>query len=190
VGVREPDSAHDGFRHLLTDRLELRAFSVDDLDEVYRLMSDPRVWRHFPAGMHTSPRQSAAQLSREEGGWDLDGLGYWTAWLRDADGTFAGVGGCRRHATTIWNLYYRIRPELQGNGYATELARAAIEAARVVDPALPVVASVLGHNAGSRAVATAVGLRPVVQREEAAGLRLLYCDRHVETAVLERLLGG
>ena len=179
--------AHGGFRRLPTDRLELRALSMADLDDVYGLMSDPRVWQHLPSGVHTSPDQTSAQLSREERGWELDGLGYWSARLRDGEGTFAGVGGCRLHATVAWNLYYRIRPELQGNGYATELSRAALGAAHAVDPSLPVVASVLAQNVASRAVATAVGMRLVWQGREHAGLRLLFCDRDADPALLGAL---
>ena len=176
-------------RHLLTERLELRALGRADLHDVYGLMSDPRVWEHFPSGVHTSPDQTAAQLSREERGWDLDGLGYWSVHLRD-DGTFAGVGGCRRYRTAAWNLYYRIRPELQRKGYATELARAGLAAASAVDPELPIVASVLAHNAASRAVATAVGLHLVWQVDEPAGRRLLFCDRDIDPAVLGALHAG
>lgn len=174
-----PVPAAGDFRHHFTDRLELRPFSSDDLDEVYALMSDPRVWEHLPAGVHTSRRRTAVQLSREEQGWELDGLGYWTARLRE-DGTFAGVGGCRLVNTAVWNLYYRIRPELQSKGYATELARAALAAARAIDASLPIVASVFEHNAASRAVAAAVGLRLVSQVTGQAGIRLLYCDRDVD----------
>jgi RimJ/RimL family protein N-acetyltransferase len=174
-------------------------------------MADPRVWRHFPSGVHTSPDRTAEQLAREERSWELDGLGYWSVrlrgrvslrgreslrgrdslWGRDAlrgrDSTFAGVGGCRLYATAAWNLYYRIRPELQGNGYATELATAAIGAARMVDPGPPIVASVLAHNAASRAVATKVGLRLVWEGTEPAGRRLLFCDRDIDPAALAAL---
>jgi RimJ/RimL family protein N-acetyltransferase len=183
-----PDAAH---RRVLTERLELRAMSMADLDEVYALMSDPRVWQHRPTGVHRNPDQTAGQLTREARGWELDGLAYWSARLRDG-GVFAGVGGCRLHATAAWNLYYRIRPELQGNGYASELARAAIAAARAVDPTIPIVASVLEHNLASRAVATGAGLRLEWQGMETDGpsagaLRLLFCDREADAALLEAL---
>jgi RimJ/RimL family protein N-acetyltransferase len=161
-----------------------------DLNDAFALMSDPRVWRHHPSGVHTTRDRTAGQLAREALGWELDGLGYWSARLRDDEGTFAGVGGCRLHATAGWNLYYRMRPELQGNGYATELARAALGAAREVDPTLPVVAAVLDHNAPSRAVAAAVGLHEVWRGNERAGLRLLFCDREAEPAVLDAFRAG
>lgn len=159
-----------------------------DLDELYALMSDPRVWHHFPEGVHTSTDQTSVQLVREERRWELDGLGYWSARLR-SDGSFAGAGGCRLYATAAWNLYYRIRPELQRHGYATELARAAIAAARAIDPARPVIASVLAHNSASRAVASAVGLDLVWEGDDPSGRRLLFSDRPIDDDVFEMLQG-
>lgn len=190
MGSSSSSPQDEGFRHLLTERLELRALSMADMDEVHVLMSDLRVWQHLPSGVHTTPDQTARQLAREELGWELDGLAYWSARLRDGDATFTGVGGCRLHVTAAWNLYYRIRPELQGSGYATELARAALGAARAVDPGIPIVASVLAHNTASRAVATALGLRLVWEGTESTGRRLLFSDRDATPEVLQALHVG
>lgn len=170
------------FRRAQTERLELRAVEAGDLDDLYALLSDPRVWTHLPTEVHTDRARTAAQVARYAAAWDLDGLGYWTAWLKD--GSFAGIGGCSLRGGPVWNLYYRIRPELQGNGYATELARAASAAAETADPGLPIVASVLAHNAASAAVAQASGLRLVWQGRDRGGpaagaLRLLFADREI-----------
>jgi RimJ/RimL family protein N-acetyltransferase len=176
----------EGFRRVFTERLDLRALTLGDLGEVHALMSDPRVWTHFPPGVHTDPGETAQLLEREELGWELDGLGYWSARLRGA-GTFVGTGGCRLYSTAVWNLYYRIRPEMQRKGYATELARAALAAARSVEPTVPVVASVLEHNRASCAVARAVGLKLVWKGPEYEGMRLLLCDRDVDVEFLLNL---
>lgn len=177
-------------RRVETDRLELRAVSADDLDELYELMSDPRVWTHLPSEVHTDRARTATQVARYAAAWDLDGLGYWTAWLKD--GSFAGIGGCWRRGGPVWNLYYRIRPEHQGQGYATELARAARAAATTVDAGLPVIASVLAHNYASRAVAQAAGLRLVWQGRDPGGpaagkLRLVFADREIGAGRLAAL---
>lgn len=165
--------------------------SLADLDVLHELLSDPRVWTHFPSGVHTSRQRTADQLARFRDAWDRDGLAYWTAWLRD--GSFIGIGGCSVTRHTAWNLYYRVRPEHQGRGYATELAIAARAAASSVRPDLPVVASVLAHNAASRAVARSAGLRPVWEGPDAGGpsagvLRLLFADRHLTDGQIGALL--
>lgn len=191
AGGAHPFTERDGLRLVETERLVLRAVGPGDLGVMHALLSDPRVWTHLPTGVHTSPDQTARQLDRYGAAWDLDGLGYWSAWL--ADGSFVGVGGCWARATAVWNLYYRVVPEHQGRGYATELACAGIGAAAIVEPRLPVAASLLAHNRASAAVAAHAGLRLVWQGPDVTGpaagqLRLLYADREVDGAELARLL--
>jgi RimJ/RimL family protein N-acetyltransferase len=174
-----------------TERLELRAVSPADLGVLYELLSDARVWTHFPSGVHTDPKRTADQLTRFRHTWDRDGLGYWTAWLHD--GSFVGIGGCMVTHGAAWNLYYRIRPEHQGHGYATELALAARSAASGLRPELPVVASMLAHNAASSAVARAAGLRLVWEGTDVDGatagqLQLLYADRDLTGEQVATLL--
>lgn len=165
-----PVPAAGGLRRHLTDRLELRAFSLDDLDAVYTLMSDPRVWEHRPAGVHTSRRRTAEQLSRGEQACELDGLGYWSM---DAQQ--------RRDVRRRRGLPTRRRRGLPTRRHS------GLAAARALDAALPVVASVLAHNSASRAVAAADGLRLVSQVAEREGTRLLYCDRDVDPEPIEAM---
>jgi RimJ/RimL family protein N-acetyltransferase len=145
-------------------------------------------WR--PPG-YRSRRQTALAVARHRAAWDRDGLGYWTAWLRD--GSFAGTGGCSVQNDAVWNLYYRFQPEQQGHGYATELARTARDAAASVRPGLPVAASVLAYNAASRAVAVAAGLSLVWEGPDPAGrtagqTRLLFGDRDLTPAQVKAML--
>ena len=89
------------FRHVSTDRLQLDAVVPADLDEHFALLSDPGSWRHLPSGRHTSPEQTRAGIEHSMRHWATDGLGYWTARLREdlpeaglAAGTLVGTGGC------------------------------------------------------------------------------------------------
>lgn len=165
---------------MVTSRLDLRAITAHDIDDLYALNSDPRVWTHLPSGVHTSRAQTAAQVARQVAAWESDGLGYWTARL--ADGTLAGVGGSSVRDALAWNIYYRFVPAVQGRGLATELVQAARAAALAVRPDLPVVALLLEHNLASKAVAEKSGLRllwrgPDVGNPDAAAIRLIYADR-------------
>lgn len=182
-------------RHRLayTTRLELRAVSVADVDVLFGLNSDPRVWTHLPSGVHTARGQTAEQVAWVAQAWDRDGLAYWTAWRRD-DGAFVGIGGCRRTGGGVaWNLYYRFAPEAQGNGFATEVAEAALAAARSVNPELPVVALILEGNPASRAVAEKVGLRltwrgPAAGNPDPNAIRLVYADRDLAQPAIDSIL--
>jgi len=178
-------------RQVRTVRLDLRAVAMSDVDLIYGLTSDPRVWTHLPSGVHTSREQAEAELARQAAAWDSDGLAQWTARLHD--GTFAGIGGCSISAGTAWNVYYRFVPEVQGRGLATELVSAAQAAARQVRPDLPVTALLLEHNHASKAVAEKSGLQliwrgPDVGNPDPDAIRLVYADRDVAPDVVHTLL--
>jgi RimJ/RimL family protein N-acetyltransferase len=176
-----------------TERLDLHAIGMDDLEDLYELNSDPRVWTHFPSGVHTSREQTTAHIAVEAAGWKRFGLGYWVARLKDG-GAFAGTGGCALKKDRVWNIYYRFRPEMQGRGLATELVGAAYVAAQAARPELPVVALLLEHNKASKAVAEKSGLRLVWRgpdrgNPDSYASRLVYADRDVAPAFIEELLG-
>ncbi|GAB2687996.1 GNAT family N-acetyltransferase [Kitasatospora kifunensis] len=141
---------------IATERLDLRAVHLDDLDALHEINRDPAVWRHQPAGRHAELAQTRDWIERAAARWP-EGLSYWTARLRGTQ-TVVGVGGVQAQGRGHWNLYYRLAPAHWGRGYATELSRAAIAAAHRQQPELPVFAWIHGHNAGSRAVAGRLGL--------------------------------
>ncbi len=161
--------------------------SQADVDDVYALLSDPRMWGHYPSLVHTERAQSEALVAASDDSWDAYGLGTWIA--RDEDGTLHGIGGCAVRHGTFWNVSYRLAPASQGRGLATELARAGIAAARRVDPALPIVSTMLAHNVGSSAVARRAGLVEVHRGPDEGNptpgvTRLVFADRELSAATL------
>ena len=187
-------------RHLPTPRLRLDAVVADDLDEHHALLSDPGVWRHLPSGVHTDREQTAAGISKAQEHWTRVGLGYWTARLRAnlpgtslTAGAVVGIGGCAvRAGTSWWNLYYRFTPAAWGRGLAAELVTAALDAARSVDPGLPVIAYLLEHNAESKGRAERSGLSlvwrgPDAHNPDPDAVRLVYADRTVDDELLARV---
>ena len=135
-----------------------------------------------PSGRHTS-RDATEQFVRTSiADWHLAGLGYWSV-REEPNGPIIGCGGCRLVSDKDrWNLYYRFAPEVQGRGYASELARAAVAAANEVDPARPVVAYMLEHNTASWRVAERVGLTrvwagPDEGNPDPGAIGLVYADR-------------
>ncbi|MDH6128252.1 GNAT family N-acetyltransferase [Kitasatospora sp. GP82] len=140
-----------------TERLDLHAVTLDDLDALFALNTDARTWGHQPEGRHTDPETTRAWIERAVAAWDADGLGYWTVRLR-ATGEVVGSGGAQQHPGGYWNLYYRLSPARWGHGYATELARAAQRHADHAAPELPFIAWIHAHNTASRAVADRLGL--------------------------------
>jgi RimJ/RimL family protein N-acetyltransferase len=179
------------FRRFRTERLALRTITTSDTDLIYSLTSDPRVWTHFPSGVHTTREQTANWVARQAAAWEHEGLGYWTA--RTHDESFAGVGGCAINKEVAWNVYYRFLPAAQGQGLASELVRAALRAARTVRPELPITALLLEHNLASKAVAEKSGLvliwrGPDTGNPNPDAIRLVYADRELTPDVLGILL--
>jgi RimJ/RimL family protein N-acetyltransferase len=150
-------SSHGEHRHVLTDRLDLRAVDEADVEGVHRLTSDPVHSDHIPGGWQETPAATRAWIERFRGRWDTTGLSYWTVRLRET-GEVIGIGGaeCR---PGFWNLFYLLDSRHWRNGYATELARAAQSAAESVDPELPLVAWIHEDNAASQGVARRLGLK-------------------------------
>lgn len=177
----------------MTERLALDAAGTDGLDAVHALYADERVWRHAPQGRHTSMAQTRAMVGEWIEEWRVAGLGQWEA-RRRADGKFLGNVGCAsRSGGSWWSLSYRLHPDAQGQGFATEAATVAISAARAVAPARPIIASLLEHNSASRRVAESVGMVLVHPGPDprSAGVvvtRLLFADGPVSSETIDVVL--
>ena len=175
-----------------TDRLLLRAIGPDDVGDLFALNTDPAVWWHFPSGRHVDRAQTEQFVALCAASWQRDGLGYWT--LRDPGSRILlGAGGCMGVHDVAWNLYYRLRPASQGQGYASALVREARACAAEVDPDRPVVASLLEHNVRSRAVVERAGLTMVWRgpdhgNPDPSAVRLLFADRALADGVVGSLV--
>jgi RimJ/RimL family protein N-acetyltransferase len=181
-------------QEIRTGRLVLTPVTPADIDAVHELFADARTWTHLPAGRHTSRAQTEDLVQRKIGGRVRHGLGSWVARAAESR-AFIGLGGVDRTAGGVWNLGYRLAPEHHGHGYATELARAAIDAAHDVDPDLPVTGRVLTNNPASPRVLARVGLTQVWQGPSAAaGSDGAECqawsDRELTRAQLDWLIAN
>ena len=164
-----------------TARLDMYRPAETDLPDLFGIFSDPRVWTHFPTLRHTVPDQTAATIERWMRDWQADGLGVWVA--RDSSSRrVIGYGGCSSMGGLAWNLGYRLAPEAQGRGLATELARRAMVRAGEAVPERPIIAYLLEHNRASAAVAGKLGMTlahraPDAGNPDPAAIRLVYSDR-------------
>jgi RimJ/RimL family protein N-acetyltransferase len=141
-----------------TARLSLEPMTPSDAKDLFPMFSDPDGWWFAPESRHRDVETTVAFLERAAYRWDHDGLSYWTARSLD-DGRPIGVGGVQRHRSGVcWNLYYRIAGAEQRKGFATELARAGIEAGRAADPTSAVIAWIASANEPSVLTARKLGL--------------------------------
>ncbi|MFE5776039.1 GNAT family N-acetyltransferase [Brachybacterium sp. NPDC056505] len=183
-----------------TERLDLHVPRLSDLPELHALYADPRVWEHFPQLRHTDEQDTRTMLEHWIAQWERDGLGTWIVRPR-GEGELLGNAGCSLRGAVdeaakgarFWNLGYRFRPEAQGQGFAREAARAAIEAARAAAADVPVVAFLLEHNEASAALARRLGLvqrhrGPDAGNPDPSAVRLVFSDRELSDEELVETL--
>jgi [ribosomal protein S5]-alanine N-acetyltransferase len=162
-------SVTDAFARVETERLVLRRPTADDLDDVERIHGDPAVWTHSPNRREGWDRaECEANLERWIDAWAADGVGFWAV---EREGSVIGFGGLmwlrgRQGWPDFLNVYYRFEPGAWGNGYATEMVRAAIALARAHLPGAPLVVGTRPTNAEAARVAVRTGFerRPDLDR--------------------------
>jgi RimJ/RimL family protein N-acetyltransferase len=139
-----------------TARMVLERLRLDHLEELSRLLRDPRVAATgWPTGLPPSESEVLASLKDKERHWERHGFGMWL--MRDCEtGEVVGRGGLQ------WTTYVKdldeveagwsVVPERWGEGLATELALASIEVAFGRLELTEIVAFTLPENVASRRV--------------------------------------
>jgi ribosomal-protein-alanine N-acetyltransferase len=111
--------------HLIeTDRLRLRIFRSDDLDNLATLLADRDVMRYVEDGQPKDRDVAEKALNSIIAHWERHGFGRWAVEERST-GRFIGFGGLRSlHGTP--EVVYHLAPAYWGKGYGAELGRAAL----------------------------------------------------------------
>jgi RimJ/RimL family protein N-acetyltransferase len=139
-----------------TERLLLRELELDDVDALFEVLGDPEAMRYYPAPFDREG--IAAWIERARLSYRENGFGLWAV-IRRSDGRFLGDCGPMLQPVEdqlIPEVGYHIVPSEQGQGYATEAARACV-AWVFANTRFDVVCSLVSpENAPSRAVAAKV----------------------------------
>jgi RimJ/RimL family protein N-acetyltransferase len=159
---------------LETARLILRPYQAEDLEAQAAVMGDPDVVRHL-GGTPFSREDTWRRVLVAPGLWVLLGYGYWAIVSRE-DGRYLGQLGFadfkRDMSPSIEGLPeigWIFAPHAQGQGYATEAARAALAWADDVLRAPEIVAIIDAANAASIRVARKIGFNeegPATYKDE------------------------
>jgi len=154
--------------YLESDRLVLRQFTADDVDNVVDLDSDPEVMHYITGGRPTPPAEVRdVILPFWLAYYEQDnGYGFWAA-LEKATGQFLGWFHFRPRpdgppagytGDAGAELGYRLRRAAWGKGYATEGSRALIDKGFTELGVERVYAETMAVNTGSRRVMEKAGL--------------------------------
>ncbi|HYM34125.1 MAG TPA: GNAT family N-acetyltransferase [Steroidobacteraceae bacterium] len=147
---------------LETARLRLREFSMDDVDHIVALDSDPEVMRYISFGAPT-PRETI--VTRVLPSWlkyygNNERNGFWAAELKST-GEFIGWFHLRpdRFDAGEQELGYRVRRDMWRHGFATEGSRALLQDGFIISQFPKITARTLLANVGSQRVMQKCGLQ-------------------------------
>jgi [ribosomal protein S5]-alanine N-acetyltransferase len=160
---------------LLTQRLELRPFVVDDAPAIHAVYRDPEVMRHVGEGSVRELAQTEAMLREYIAHQQAYGYSFWAV-IERAGGELIGDAGLYRlegRGPEV-EVGYTLGAAWWGRGYGTEAARACLavgfeelgldEIVAVADPA----------NAASVRVLDKLGMRYVGPRQAYGREHVLY----------------
>lgn len=149
---------------LETERMVLRQFTLDDVDEVLALDSDPDVRRFVEDGEPVDRDEVTETIEHWMGYYERsDTFGFWAAIEKDT-GAFLGWFHFRPHEGSPADepeLGYRLVSAAWGRGFGTEGSRALIDHGFESSDIARVVASTLAVHKASRRVMEKAGLRHV-----------------------------
>jgi RimJ/RimL family protein N-acetyltransferase len=155
---------------LRTQRLVLRRFSADDVDNLVDLDADPDVMRFVTGGIPTSREEIENDVLPAFLGYyqRYEGYGFWAA-IEKETGEFLGWFHFRPRPDAEpgeVELGYRLRKSAWGKGYATEGSRALVDKGFTELGVERVVAEAMAVNEASRRVMEKAGLRLVRTHHE------------------------
>lgn len=144
-----------------TQRLVLRRWQADDKQAFAALNGNPEVMRHMPRRLDRTESDAWADAIEHE--FMRDGFGLWALEL-PGKASFIGFTGLNRVGfaasfTPAVEIGWRLSPDFWGQGYATEAARAAVQAGFEQFGLQEIVAETSETNLASRRVMEKLGMR-------------------------------
>jgi RimJ/RimL family protein N-acetyltransferase len=136
---------------LETAHMTLRPITMDDVDLLVALDSDPEVMKYISGGKPTSPAEAKRIVKMA--------LGHRWLGFDKVTGELIGWFGIRPSTAKSRELGYRLRREAWGKGFATEGSLAVIGVAFTQPGVDRVRAETMTVNTASRAVMERCGLR-------------------------------
>jgi RimJ/RimL family protein N-acetyltransferase len=141
-----------------TDRLVLRALTIDDAEDFFALNSNPEVMRFTGEPRLTSVKEARDAIARYPD-FDTVGYGRWACELKSEQRVIGFCGLKYLADFAVVDLGYRFLPDYWGRGLATEACEASIRYGFDVLDLELIVGFVMHDNPASVRVLEKVGMR-------------------------------
>jgi RimJ/RimL family protein N-acetyltransferase len=112
---------------MTTERLNLRKMTVEDVQNLMQILSDPQAMKYYPATMNEE--EPLGWINRTLGNYKKLGVGFWIVEDKST-GRFLGQCGIipqEFDGADVMEIAYLFVRQEWGNGYATESAKACME---------------------------------------------------------------
>ncbi len=150
-----------------TDRLIVRRLRRDDLDEFAAIAGNPQTAEMMDNGEPLSREQTGRWIEVSLENYEIRGWGCFAITTKESD-HLIGFGGFARPPDRpgIVELIYAFPPEHWGRGYATEVARAIVQAGFNDFGMTRIEATIDPRNSASRRVLEKIGMTPAGTLDE------------------------
>jgi RimJ/RimL family protein N-acetyltransferase len=142
-----------------TARLHLRAFTPDDLDDLYMVFGDAEVMKYISGGKPRNREATRTGLLRTIEGWQKRGFGLWAVALKDGGKVIGYCGLMFLEDTTEIELAYGLAKSAWGKGFATEAGRTSLKYGFEELKMERIVAVVNPQNVSSQRVLEKLGMK-------------------------------
>jgi RimJ/RimL family protein N-acetyltransferase len=141
-----------------TDRLVMRGFRDEDLDELAVINSDPEVTKWVGDENGLSREESWRRIAYWLGHWELRGCGQWALVDRERDRLVGRAGLLLPEGWPGLEVGWLVGREFWGQGYAPEAGKASMEWAREELGSDHIISLIEDSNERSARVAEKLGM--------------------------------
>jgi ribosomal-protein-alanine N-acetyltransferase len=143
---------------LETERLVLRPFRADDLDDLCAVLGDPEVARFIGTGQPRGREEVRERLQRILDHWQEHGFGLWVLIAKEGGGFVGHCGVGYLHGRGDAELSYTLARPYWGRGLATEAVKRVLRHAFEVLRLPRVIGVARVHNVASQRVMLRAGM--------------------------------
>jgi ribosomal-protein-alanine N-acetyltransferase len=162
-------------KEISTNRLCLRRFSKEDLNDYAKIMGDHEVGKWFPKGDGYTREEAKRSLDSILEHWDKHGFGIWAITDRERKVLLGRCGLNLIAETSEIEVDFVLARDSWGRGYATEAAKAALAYGFGTLMLDKIIALAKPENIASRRVIEKIGMR-YTKRAEYWGITCAYYD--------------